>query len=189
VKQAAAATDEKHPINIVQFANSTLLDENGLEVKLGSLWRERTILFVFLRHFGCVSCRSHAVEVWSQREKYEKGGARIVFVGNGSPHFIGVFKADLQLDGAPVYTDPSLTSFRAAGFKRGFLLALGPQALANGLHMLAKGYRQGPMDKATGDLWQLGGLVVIKPGGRIAYHYISLVMGDYAPEKDLKNFE
>ena len=179
---------EKSPVNIVDFANSVLFDEKGEAVQIASLWKERTILFIFLRHFGCISCRSHAVDVWSQREKYEKGGAKIVFVGNGSPHFISAFKKDLNLQEAPIYTDPSLMSFRAAGFKRGFLVALGPQALANGIKMFARGHKQGAYDKATGDLWQLGGLIVVKPSGQVAYHYISQIMGDYAPEEDVEQF-
>jgi hypothetical protein len=33
-------------------------------------------------------------------------------------------------------------------------------------------------------LWQLGGIVVVKPGGKISYFYMSEVAGDYSPEKD-----
>ena len=175
----------KSPVNIVTFANAMIFDEQGTELKLGTLWRERTIIFVFLRHFGCVSCRGHALDVWRQRESYEKTGAKIVFIGNGNPHFIEHFKNDLGMEGAPIYTDPSLISFYAAGFKRGFLVALGPHAIVNGIKMLIKGARQGA---TAGDLWQLGGVIAVKPDGRVAYHYISEVMGDFPPTKDLDEF-
>lgn len=175
----------KSPVNIIAFSKSQVFDEAGRSFKMVDLWQERTTIFVFLRHFGCVSCRAHAVQVWGEKEKYEQKGARLVFVGNGSPHFIQTFKQDLNLQGAPIYTDPSLESFRAVGFKRGFLAALGPRSLVRGAQMFAQGHRQGAYDKNTGDLWQMGGVVAIKPSGEIAYHYISEVLGDYPPEADV----
>ena len=34
------------------LAKLTVLDEQGGRVELGSLWRERTAVLVFIRHFG-----------------------------------------------------------------------------------------------------------------------------------------
>jgi len=34
-------------------------------------------------------------------------------------------------------------------------------------------------------VWQLGGILVVKPGGQVAYHYISQITGDYPPERDV----
>lgn len=34
------------------LAKLTVLDESGAAVELGSLWRERTAIIVFVRHFG-----------------------------------------------------------------------------------------------------------------------------------------
>jgi hypothetical protein len=34
------------------LANRTVLDERGASVELGTLWRERPVVLVFLRHFG-----------------------------------------------------------------------------------------------------------------------------------------
>lgn len=41
--------------------------------------------------------------------------------------------------------------------------------------------------KNTGDHWQLGGVIVVKTNGVIAYHYISEALGDFPPEKDVVN--
>lgn len=171
--------------SLLTFANSEILDESGAKVKVASLWQNQTIIFIFLRHFGCVSCRAHAVQVWADRKKYEQGGGKIVFVGNGAPHFIGTFKEDLGIQDATIYTDPSLESFRAMGFKRGFLVALGPRSIAAGLGMFKRGYKQGAYSNSTGDLWQMGGLLVVKPSGVVTYHYISTALGDYPPEQDV----
>jgi hypothetical protein len=34
------------------LAAMTVLDEAGKTVELGSLWRDRTIVLLFIRHFG-----------------------------------------------------------------------------------------------------------------------------------------
>jgi ribosomal protein L30E len=35
-----------------KLANIELLDWQGTSVKLGDLWREKSIVLVFIRHFG-----------------------------------------------------------------------------------------------------------------------------------------
>jgi hypothetical protein len=34
------------------LAKMTVLDEHGSSIELGSLWREKTAVLVFVRHFG-----------------------------------------------------------------------------------------------------------------------------------------
>ncbi len=172
--------------SILQLKDCEVFDEKGSAVPIFQLWQKQTCIFIFLRHFACIGCRGPALQIWGQREQYEKGGARLVFIGNGSPDFVRKFKEDLKIHDAPVFTDPSLASFRAAGFKRGFLVAMGVTSIANGLDLM---YRTGvgtSVSKEAGDLWQLGGVVVVKPSGEIPYHYISEALGDYPPESDIK---
>jgi hypothetical protein len=176
----------KSAVRILEFSKCEIWDESGNAVKVVDLWQKQTVIFIFLRHFGCVSCRAHAVQIWNNRASYEKGGAKIIFIGNGIPQFIKTFKEDLNILDAPIYTDPSLVSFRAVGFKRGFLAALGPKSLRNGRKLMNEGHRQGQsFNRDTGDLWQLGGVVAIKPTGQIAYYYLSIATGDFPPDSDL----
>lgn len=178
--------DSQTNVDLHALSRCKLIDENGDAVEMYDLWKNQIAIFVFLRHFGCLFCRQHAKEIWSNREKYEKGGAKIHFIGNGANYMIKYFKEDLGIQNAPIYTDPSLTSFRASGFKRGFLAAVGPRAVVNAVKALADGHTQGGMyKKEQGDLWQLGGILVVKPEGKVGYHFISTAAGDYAPEKDL----
>jgi len=177
---------ESSIVQIVPLANATLFDQDGRPVRMGTLWQTGTVLFVFLRHFACVACRAHAAEVWSQRAKYQVGNTRIIFIGNGQPQFIKTFKEDLQIQDAVIYTDPKLVSFKAAGFQRGFFRALGPKSLINGRKLIRAGHKQGQYEGAMGDLWQLGGLLVIKPDGRVAYHFISESTGDFPAEDEIK---
>ncbi len=183
---AKEKNENQAQVDLLALSKCKLIDEDGQFVEMYDLWKNQIAIFIFLRHFGCIFCRKHAVEIWSKREQYEKGGAKIYFVGNGARFMIKSFKEDLGIQDAPVYTDPSLVSFRASGFKRGFLAALGPRAVANAIKAVAEGHAQGGMyQKDQGDLWQLGGILVVKPEGKVGYHFISSAAGDYSPENDI----
>lgn len=172
--------------NLVELSQATVLDEHGTEVPMPNLWTHETAILVFVRHFACIECRTTARQIWSERERYEGAGGRIRFIGNGQPQFIESFKEDLGLKDAPVYTDPSLNVFHAAGFKRGFLAALGPKSLRAGFKLNTEGVKKASYKKGMGDLWQLGGVLVVKPTGHVAYQYVSERLGDYPPEEDFK---
>jgi hypothetical protein len=171
-------------VDIIRFAKCEVLNSQGISIPVHLLWKNHTVVFIFLRHFACLICKAHATQIWEKRNEIQKNGAKIVFIGNGAPQFIEGFKEELTLDGSEIYTDPTLNIFKAAGFKRGFVSAIGPRALMNGIKLKSKGFKQGEMKEGIGDLWQLGGVVTIKPGGHVAYHYISEVAGDFPPEKD-----
>lgn len=175
----------KSTLDLPALSQCALFDESGKKILAGSLWKERTVVFVFIRHFACLACRAHVQKVWQERSAYEKSGAEIVFVGNGSPSFIKIFKEDLGVSGAKIFTDPSLKSFDACGFKRGMVSALGPKSVLNVSKLLLQGHRQGPMSAETGDLWQLGGVVVVKPNNKVAYHFISQATGDFPSLEDV----
>lgn len=179
---------EKPRIDIITFTKCKVLDENKNEIELYSLWQKQPAIIIFLRHFACIACRQHAQQVWALRDKFQSKGAKVYFIGNGSADFIKKFKEDMGIQEAPVFTDPSLLSFRAAGFKRGFLVALGPQAVVNGLKMMINNKSStGRPSSSSGDLWQLGGTLVMGTNGKVLYHHISQALGDFSPENDIKN--
>ena len=98
-------------------------------------------------------------------------------VGNGTMNFAEAFREDYSLD-SPLLIDPELRAYRAAGLRRGRVEALSPRMPLNALRALSSGSRQGSVQ---GDVWQLGGVFVIRPGGDLAYCYVSREAGDHAP--------
>ena len=109
-------------------------------------------------------------------------GAELVFVGNGNRHFADGFRKDFAIT-TPIYVDTKREAYQALGMKRGIRSALA-SALAwrSGLRALKGGFRQG---STQGDAWQLGGVLVVLTGGRVAYLHRSADAGDHAPVADI----
>lgn len=159
-------------------ASSTVLDLQGAEHPLAELWRERTGVLVFLRHFGCVFCQQQAVEVHRERPQLLSKGAELHLIGNGETAHAQAFARVLGLT-CPLWTDPSLVTFRALQMKRGFRVSLGsPSTWLATVRAIRQGLRQG---RTQGDAWQLGGVLVVRAGGELVYRHTSAFAGDHPP--------
>jgi hypothetical protein len=77
----------------------------------------------------------------------------------------------------PIYTDPSLAVFEAAGLRRGLLATVGPRAALAALGSLTRGFRPG---RTQGDPLQQGGVLVVTPAGEITWRHVSRFAGDNA---------
>ena len=108
-------------------------------------------------------------------------GAELVIVGNGNRGFAAAFRGDFELDG-PLFVDPELRAYRAAGLRRGRVELLSPRWPLHALRALRAGSRQ---TRVQGDPWQLGGVFVIRPGGELTYRHASREMGDHAPVDEI----
>lgn len=120
-------------------------------------------------------CREQAVQLHRERERVRGKGAELVFVGNGNRHFAQAFKDAYGLD-EPLYVDTRLAAYTALGMKRGILRAFSLGGAASTWRALRSGARQG---LTRGDGWQLGGVLVVRPGGQVAYEYLSEHPGDH----------
>jgi peroxiredoxin len=165
-------------INFQKLNTVHVLDQYGGEVALSSFWKSKPAILVFLRSFDCPACRGYCHDVWSKKDQYQANGSRIVFIGNGDHRVIEDFKKELNIQDAPIYTDPSRESFKVYGYKK----VTDPYSEGGMKNIEAyqkRGFKIGTFGPKAGDGVQLGGIIVIKPGNLIAYHYISEVAGDY----------
>ena len=175
--------DTKIRADVSSLAKCYVMDENEQITLLGDLWKQDTVLLVFLRHFACAACRAHVRQILENKESFESKGVKIYFIGNGTPHFMRGFKEQFNLQEARIFTDPSLKSFDAAGFKRGFWIDPGnmhtrPEFITQAIfHTMKK--------TGSGNVWQLGGILAIQAGGKIKYQYTSQTMDDHPPSKDI----
>ena len=102
-------------------------------------------------------------------------GAELIIVGNGQPQHATDFR-DTEHVESPLYVDPELRAYAAAGLKRGLRSSLSPGVILRGLRAFREGKRQGA---TMGDPWQQGGVFIIRPGNRVEFSYISEEAGDH----------
>jgi hypothetical protein len=117
-------------------------------------------------------------------DEFVKAGGRLVVVGNGWP---AMAKSWAEHVGFPpsvtVLTDPSRKAYDLAGMKRSVVLTLlNPRSVVRWGRARMKGFRQG---RTAGDAWQQGGALVVQPGGKVTFRYISLGPGDHPAPKEL----
>jgi peroxiredoxin len=160
----------------MSLGSTNILDERGAPIELGSLWRERTVVLVFVRHFGCIHCRAHLAELLRARAELLARGVDIAIIGNGSPSFIAGFRDETGWPG-PIYTDPSLAAYREAELVRSVGATLDPRSLGRAAKALLRGQRQG---RTQGDQWQQGGVLVVDPNGAVRWRHASGRPGDNA---------
>ncbi|GAB4566488.1 MAG: hypothetical protein Tsb0020_18190 [Haliangiales bacterium] len=153
----------------------TLRNSDGREVRLGTLWQQRSVVLVFVRHFGCMFCRAQVSELSAALPQIRARAAELVLIGTGDVQAAREFRSDFGLD-VPVFADPELTTFRALPLQRGFKTVLTLSVMKRVVKTLQDGFRQG---KTQGDVWQQGGVFVIGPGDRERYRYISAEAGDH----------
>jgi len=103
------------------------------------------------------------VRVRGRLDEIRSRGADLAFVGNGTPAQARAFQARYAPDVA-VYTDPGRDLYRAAGMRRSVAGTLSPRSLLAGLRSTLAGHVQTSLQ---GDPYQLGGLLLLLPGGEV----------------------
>src|SRR5207248_7245641 len=117
-------------------------------------------------------------ELRPHAEELARAGGKLAVVGNGWP---AAAKSWAEHVGFPpsvmVLTDPSRKAYDLAGMKRSAVLTLfNPLAFARWVRARLHGFRQG---RTAGDAWQQGGALVVQPGGKVTWRYVSLGPGDH----------
>jgi peroxiredoxin len=108
-------------------------------------------------------------------------GAELCVVGSGLPFQAAAFRDEARLE-FPLYVDPGLAAYRAAGLRRGVLTVVDPRAVVATARALVHGHGAG---RIQGDEWQQGGALVIAPDGRVLYRFVSRFMGDHVDRDEL----
>lgn len=173
-------------VDVSALGNCIVFDKQGRRLKLGHFWAQQNAIFIFLRHFACIACRAHAIQVWRQREQYEAAGARLVFVGNGAPETIQHFQADLEMQQAIILTDPTLESFKIGGFRNSVLALAQLKSILNAAKLASEGYTQTAVSTEGGSQLQLGGVLAINTMNKVVYHFVSEALGDFPKTSDIE---
>ena len=117
------------------------------------------------------------------RSEFDQAGARLVLIGQATPRQAAHFRRrqGIQL---PVLADKDRVSYKAVGAKSGGLSdLLHPRIVAKGA---LTGIRERTMQGRTvGDPAQLGGALVIAPGGKVVWSHMSMDASDNASPEEI----
>jgi prostamide/prostaglandin F2alpha synthase len=117
------------------------------------------------------------------RAEFKAAGANLVLIGQGTSRQAAEFRRrqGVQL---PVLADHDRVSYRAAGARMGSVLDLvGPKNVAKGLLATARTRRT--QTRTIGHPAQLGGALVVAPGGRVVWSHTAEASSDNASPEDL----
>jgi peroxiredoxin len=108
------------------------------------------------------------VQLHRHREEFEKVGARLAVIGQGTPRHAEHFVEEYGLDGMQVLVDPDRKTYRAAGAKIATVDELWhPRVVARAAKVTAKDRLvQG---RTQGHAAQLGGVLVVARDGRVVW--------------------
>ncbi len=97
-------------------------------------------------------------------------------VGPGKPEHLPGFRQVTGYQG-PLFTDPSLRTYKAAGLASGLLSVLHPRSLLGYLRAFGGGFRPRGV---KGNPAQQGGTFVLGPGERLRFEWRDRYSGDHA---------
>ena len=112
-----------------------------------------------------------------------RAGAPLVVIGQGTPSNAAWFRERFDLD-LDLLVDTDRKAYKAAGTKVAtFGELLGPKMVSRGLRRsFDTGVRQG---KTVGHPAQLGGLMLVTPGGDVPWAHLSDDASDYPPNAEV----
>ena len=118
------------------------------------------------------------------RERFEQAGVDLVLIGQATARQAAAFRRKLGLDPLPVLADEDRTTYKIAGLgKANVGQLLGPKSALSGVkHGLRSGVVQG---RIIGDAAQLGGAMLVAPGGEVLLRQASEHAGDTIEADDL----
>jgi len=125
--------------------------------------KSKTVMMVFLRHFGCVFCREALNEISKNRSNWEKRGIHLVLVypsdkASGEKYF-----SQFDLSTIDSVSDPETKWYQIFGLVKGsFSQLFGLKTIIRGFEVATTGTL--PVLKQVGDGFQMPGIFLIRNG-------------------------
>ena len=156
----------------------SLTDMDGKPTQLSALWKEKPLLVLFWRHFGCSCGVDRAGRLQKEYKDYLATGGQVIVIGQGEPERSKAYAEKYGLP-CPILCDPKFQAYEAFGLLEGTpaqILFDAPEALL--MRDYSAGMKLAEDRRANGrpmvdSPWQLPGEFVIDKQGtiRLAYRY------------------
>ena len=117
------------------------------------------------------------------RGDFKAAGAELLLIGQATPRHAAQFRRRQGIR-LPILADEDRVSYKAAGAKvAGITDLFGPKVIAKGA---VTGVRNKSIQTRTiGNTAQLGGVLVVRPGGDVAWSHMSNDAGDNASPEEI----
>lgn len=116
------------------------------------------------------------------KPRLDAAGLRVLLVGMGSPEESEAFRERFRVP-FPLVCDPEQELYRSYGLGKATLgEALGPTVVLKSLRALGRGHVPG---KPRGDVFQMPGVFVVGPGGRILFRHYARDPSDHPSVESL----
>jgi peroxiredoxin len=149
-----------------------VLLHTGEHVPLESLYADRRLVLVFLRHCGCIFAKEQVSDL-----RFHPN-LNIAFVSMGNLEQTRDFRERSRSPHSMI-VDPDRELYRAFGLGRGEGKQLfSPKTFARGFGATLRGHWVG---KPVGDPWQMPGVFLIEPDGTVSWEYRSVHIADNVP--------
>src|SRR6478672_13399694 len=84
-------------MDLAALSDTSLSDATGTKHRLGDLWDDKPVVLVFLRHFGCLNCRDHAMQLRDRYDEMHAQGIELVAIGTGDQRYAAAFVRDEKI--------------------------------------------------------------------------------------------
>jgi peroxiredoxin len=129
-----------------------------------------------------VFCRDHAVQLHRAQTELDQAG-EVVLIGQLTPRHAAHFRRRLELTWQ-VLADEDRVSYKLAGAKVATANELiGPKVVAKGVQVSRRSHVV--QARTIGHAAQLGGVLVIRPDGTVAWSHMSEDASDNATPQDI----
>jgi peroxiredoxin len=164
-------------MDLATLSELSLPGHDGTPHRLGDLWRDQPVVLVFLRHFGCLHCREHAVQLRDEYENLRRQGIELVAIGTGDERYAGAFVRDEKIPYLVLVDDDAKAARAASVGVASWYRLLHPTTWPATVATYRRGHRiHQPGKRVT----QLGATFVLGPGDQVRYSHVDADSTDHA---------
>ena len=169
-------------MDLHELSDLSLPDPDGAPHRLGDLWHDRPVVLVFLRHFGCLHCREHAVQLRERYDDLRERGIDLVAIGTGDRRYAGAFVREEKIPFLVLVDDDARAARAAAVNVASWYRLLHPSTWSATVATWRRGHRiHQPGKRVT----QLGATFVLGPGNEVRYSHVDADSTDHAAVPDV----
>jgi putative ABC transport system ATP-binding protein len=190
-RSSVAQTAETNKLTQLRFNDPApdleLTTGAGERIQLSSLWKEKPLLLVFTRHFGCPQCKEMLDQLVQNKTSLEKSGLVLAAVTQGTPAETLEF-GRRQAPGIMCLSDPQREAYRAYGLGSGtaWQVMFSPQVIRGTARAREHGHTA-ELPPPGQDMTQMSGTFIIGTDGRVRLPYYYDTIADHAPVELLLN--